>query len=660
MSSVKKTTQTKIAPREQLIRDLWDDARVTADGLIANDLEHWVPRFMKHGIEFVSNWTDEEYEEGLCGNEDYYMVFDPAIYKESAYCKVENETAKTGYGSCIESSYSTGQLVRLGDVVEVKKKNDTMAKLVNLCPSHWLIQTVYNEGDEEAEAFRLVSLEKHQYSHRHKEGGIHEVSNLTFVTREKYSATPDEPYYRYPNDPNDEYYSNNDDYEWVKFKVHRHTPCEFESGRWEKKQSKLTVVNETDNNNAQVSEAKKVFTEYYQLVKTKDGLLPNNPLPGQYWRLKENPDIVLVVEKLEFIDLNETETFKVFWSQENGKEYVSGYNGNGEKAILINHFMTNFEYMEKYEKCVKFSCGDDVKWVSNSYAVKPIGKIMSFESGGYKVQFPYGSPLANREYFYDDDLVPANATANTDEEERLAKKRKERAEIQKERAEIEEERMEIEEERMEIQKKKKELRTELEKRRAELEKNTAEIAALEKEEIQVMEAYLESKQLSLDMDIDEMYEIRDEEDVDCEWYKIHPYYEWDEKPIGKWVFAPPFPSKKNAVEEEPLPPPKTPDRNGAIRKCPPPPKKMKKRSYIRSVRVSFPPFTAQIRRQTFNERLNEVVNERLDEVDNASSKKRRAMSDDHNNNDEPRKKPKTAMNLMKQMERSKSESEKAE
>ena len=25
-----------------------------------------------------------------------------------------------------------------------------------------------------------------------------------------------------------------------------------------------------------------------------------------------------------------------------------------------------------------------------------------------------------------------------------------------------------------------------------------------------------------------MYESRDLEDVDCEWYKLHPRYEWDE------------------------------------------------------------------------------------------------------------------------------------
>ena len=516
MSSVKETVQTKIAPREQLLRDLWDDGNVSVDGHIATDLEHWVPRFMKHGIDFVSNWTDKEYEEGLCGNEDYYMVFDPAIYKESAYCKVETEMEK-----CLAKCDHCGE-----KDIDPEDLGDSDKNLGNI-------------------------------------GG-----------------------------------------------GYAHERCMSEEQLKEYERTSLDLPDK----DAQVSEAKKVFSEYYQLVKTPEGLLPNNPLPGQYWRLKENPDIVLFVEKLEYIALNEAETFKIFWSQENGKEYVSGYNGNGEKAILINHFMTNFEYMEKYEKCVRFNCGDDVKWVSNSHGVKPVGKIMSFESGGYKVQFPYGSPLANREYFYDDDLVSMDATAEvikwkehwamvlapeiekrgitvktksdeeryllfktpviSDEEryllfgmetvvegkdgnlirssaglshlplpdiESVTKanvtpyhwhckfsqwitenvspdfgemywvsylagrgKKKASSELEKERAEIETERAEIQKEKMEIQ-------SVLMKKRAELEKKTAEIAALEKEEIQVMEAYLESKKLRLDIIgtdyIHEMYEI---------------------------------------------------------------------------------------------------------------------------------------------------------
>ena len=229
------------------------------------------------------------------------------------------------------------------------------------------------------------------------------------------------------------------------------------------------------------------------------------------------------------------------------------------------------------------------------------------------------------------------------------------------------------------------------KKRAEVEKYTAEIAALEKEEIQDMEAYLESKKLRLDMDIHEMYEIRDEEDVDCEWYKIHPYYEWDEKPIGKWVFAPPLPAPKKAVvEEQPLPPPKTPERNGAVRGPPGAPKKNgEKRLYVRDKA----PFTVEdlnkarhimmVHADDPNDpwldsddakgravaaaqkmyRRRQTFKERLDEVDDTSSKRRRAMSDEGHNNNDPRnsrKKPKTAMNLMKEMERSKSESEKAE
>ena len=60
-------------------------------------------------------------------------------------------------------------------------------------------------------------------------------------------------------------------------------------------------------------------------------------------------------------------------------------------------------------------------------------------------------------------------------------------------------------------------------------------------EIKFMESYVESKKLRLDMDISELYELRDDELRDDDWYTIHPFYEWDEKLIGKWVFAPPFP-----------------------------------------------------------------------------------------------------------------------
>ena len=90
----------------------------------------------------------------------------------------------------IESSYSTGHRIRLGDVVTVKEKNHIMAKLVNLCPSHWWIQTAYQLPLRGDEAFRLVSLEKN--SHRYLEGGIHQVSNLIFVRRKGGSTpTPD-------------------------------------------------------------------------------------------------------------------------------------------------------------------------------------------------------------------------------------------------------------------------------------------------------------------------------------------------------------------------------------------------------------------------------------------------------------------------------------
>ena len=90
----------------------------------------------------------------------------------------------------IESSYSTGPRIRLGDVVTVKEKNDIMAKIVNLCPSHWWIQTAYQLPLRGDEAFRLVSLEKN--SHRPLEGGIHQVSNLIFVRRKGGSTpTPD-------------------------------------------------------------------------------------------------------------------------------------------------------------------------------------------------------------------------------------------------------------------------------------------------------------------------------------------------------------------------------------------------------------------------------------------------------------------------------------
>ena len=199
MSSVKETTQTKIAPREQLLRDLWDDGNVSVDGHIATDLEHWVPRFMKHGIEFTSNFTDEEYEEGLCGNEDFYMVFDPAIYKESAYCKVENET---------------------------------------------------------------------------------------------------------------------------------------------------------DNNNAQEYDAKKTPGELYQLVQTSHGLVPNNPLPRQYWRLKRDHEIVVFIEKV----VPSKKTFKVFIQQVSGDKYNIP-NKLGENALMHLHFLDLFEHVKNWIKTRKFKRG---------------------------------------------------------------------------------------------------------------------------------------------------------------------------------------------------------------------------------------------------------------------------------------------------------------
>ena len=43
-----------------------------------------------------------------------------------------------------------------------------------------------------------------------------------------------------------------------------------------------------------------------------------------------------------------------------------------------------------------------------------------------------------------------------------------------------------------------------------------------------MKSHIKTNNILVDMDVDEMYESRDLGDVDCEWYKLHPRYEWDE------------------------------------------------------------------------------------------------------------------------------------
>ena len=45
----------------------------------------------------------------------------------------------------------------------------------------------------------------------------------------------------------------------------------------------------------------------------------------------------------------------------------------------------------------------------------------------------------------------------------------------------------------------------------------------------VMKSHIKRNNIFVDMDVDEMYENRDLQDVDCEWYKLHPRYEWDEE-----------------------------------------------------------------------------------------------------------------------------------
>ena len=252
MASVKETTQTKITPREQLLRDLWDDINEAHYGLLTHDLEHWVSRFEKAGIDYKTNFEVEELSKLIAKKEDLYMVFDPAIFKESTYCRFLNETESI----------------------------------------------------------------------------------------------------------------------------------------------------------AQEYDAKKTPGELYQVVPTSHGLLPNNPLPNQIWRLKTDHEILFVVQKVVAFE----KTFKVFHVQVSGNKWIEGINGLGEPAMLHLHFLESFEHMKNYYKTRKFKCGDAVRWVSNLYGVKPAGKIMSLQSGGYKVQFEYGDPLAHCEFFHDNDLVPVNAT----------------------------------------------------------------------------------------------------------------------------------------------------------------------------------------------------------------------------------------------------------
>ena len=62
-------------------------------------------------------------------------------------------------------------------------------------------------------------------------------------------------------------------------------------------------------------------------------------------------------------------------------------------------------------------------------------------------------------------------------------------------------------------------------------------------DVSFMESYLNEKGRMTDADLDELYENRDKDDVDDDWYNLHPQYEWDEETDGPW--------KAKIIEETP-------------------------------------------------------------------------------------------------------------
>ena len=65
-------------------------------------------------------------------------------------------------------------------------------------------------------------------------------------------------------------------------------------------------------------------------------------------------------------------------------------------------------------------------------------------------------------------------------------------------------------------------------------------------DIAFMENYLRKEGISTDADLDDLFENKDVELVDDDWYKLHPQYEWDEENGGPWkaITIPETPKKK--------------------------------------------------------------------------------------------------------------------